>query len=83
MAEIIIYTKSYCPYCVQAKALLKQKEVEFVEINIGSDSQLRQQMIEKSGRTTVPQIFINQKHIGGCDDLFATDYSGELDRLLK
>lgn len=83
MAKVTVYTKTWCPFCTQAKALLTQKGVNFDEINIGSDPQLREQMINLSGRHTVPQIFINEHHVGGCDDLLAANAQGELDRLLN
>lgn len=82
MNKIIIYTKDICPYCVKAKALLQRKNLQFEEIKITSD-QLREEMIKKSfGRMTVPQIFINDRHIGGCDDLYAIESTGELDKIL-
>jgi glutaredoxin 3 len=84
MAEIIVYSKEYCPYCVKAKELLKQKKQGFTELRIDSHPELRDEMIHKSGgRTTVPQIFINGQHIGGCDDLHALEHQGTLDELLK
>lgn len=84
MSAIIIYTKDYCPYCMRAKALLEQKKQPFTELRIDLHPQLRNEMITKSnGRTTVPQIFINGQHIGGCDDLHALDDQGTLDELLK
>lgn len=82
-ASITIYTKAYCPYCVRAKALLSSKGVQFSEIKIDDQPELRPEMISKAGgRTTVPQIFINEQHIGGCDDLHALDAQGKLDTLL-
>lgn len=83
-ASITIYTKVYCPYCVRAKALLTQKGVSFTEFRIDEQPELRPEMIEKAqGRTTVPQIFINGQHIGGCDDLYALEAQGKLDPLLQ
>jgi glutaredoxin 3 len=83
-ASITIYTKVYCPYCVRAKALLTQKGVSFTEFRIDEQPELRPEMIEKAqGRSTVPQIFINGQHIGGCDDLYALDAQGKLDPLLQ
>ena len=83
MAEVIVYTTKVCPYCVRAKQLLKGKGVEFSEVDISSDPELRMQVMEKSGgRRTVPQIFINDAPIGGYDDMAALDKSGELDTLL-
>ena len=84
MSTVIIYTKVYCPYCVRAKALLTQKGVEFEEFKIDEQPELRPQMIALAGgRTTVPQIFINGQHVGGCDDLHALDAQGQLDKLLQ
>lgn len=83
---ITLYTKDYCPYCVKAKNLLKRKGVEssVQEIDITHDEKLQQEMITKSGgRRTVPQIFIGELHVGGCDDLYALDAAGKLDELLK
>ncbi|GER06243.1 glutaredoxin 3 [Iodidimonas muriae] len=83
MAKIDIYTKAWCPYCVRAKGLLKRKQQSFSEIDIGSKAEKRAEMISRSGgASTVPQIFIDGKHVGGCDDLVALDRSGKLDALL-
>ena len=83
MAQVEIYTKSTCPYCARAKKLLGEKGVEYQEFEISMDSDKRQEMIQRAnGRTTVPQIFINGKHIGGSDDLLELDAKGELDKLL-
>ena len=80
---VLIYTKTTCPYCVRAKALLAKKGAAFQEIEITDNPALRSEMIEKAnGRTTVPQIFINGRHIGGCDDLHALEDQGKLDALL-
>ncbi len=82
--SVTIYTKDYCPYCVRAKALLSHKGVVFNEIKIDAQPELRPDMIARSGgRSTVPQIFINDQHIGGCDDLHALDAQGRLDTLLQ
>ena len=84
MTVVDIYTKVTCPYCVRAKALLTQKNIEFNEIKIDSDSGLRAKMIKRSnGAHTVPQIFFKENHVGGCDDLFALHASDQLDELLK
>jgi glutaredoxin 3 len=78
-----IYTKGFCPYCWRAKHLLEEKGVEYKEIAIDFDGEARQQMIARAhGRTTVPQIFIGGRHIGGCDDLYALENSGGLDELI-
>lgn len=82
MADIDIYTKATCPFCHRAKALLNSKGVTFNEIAIDGDLVKREVMIKRSGRTTVPQIFINRRHIGGCDDLYELDAHGGLDPLL-
>jgi len=82
MKNIEIYTKHYCPFCHRAKALLNAKSVSFQEYEISSDTTLRNEMIERSGRKTVPQIFIDGRHIGGSDDLIEANNSGLLDELL-
>ena len=80
---VLIYTKTTCPFCVRAKALLAKKGAAFQEIEITDNPALRSEMIEKAKRrTTVPQIFINGQHIGGCDDLHALEDQGKLDALL-
>ncbi|HVZ70603.1 MAG TPA: glutaredoxin 3 [Rhizomicrobium sp.] len=81
-APIKIYTTPICPYCYRAKALLKQKGAAFDEIDVFMDAKARSEMEEKSGRRTVPQIFIGGRHIGGCDDLIELDAEGKLDPLL-
>jgi glutaredoxin 3 len=81
MANIDIYTKATCPFCIRAKALLNSKGVTFNELPIDGDAAKREEMIQRSGRTTVPQIFIDAQHIGGCDDLYALDSRGGLDPL--
>ena len=84
MPEIIVYSKSYCPYCQAAKALLTQKGATFTEIDLTTDPEGQREMAKKAnGRSTVPQIFIDGEHIGGCDDLHALDAKGGLDPLLK
>lgn len=80
---IEIYTKAFCPYCWRAKAILDAKGVEYNEIPVDFGGEARQLMIERAnGRTTVPQIFIREHHVGGCDDLVALDQSGHLDKLV-
>lgn len=82
-AEITIYLTQYCPYCVRAKSLLNSKQVNYNEIDVGRQPELREEMIQKSnGVTSVPQIFIGDVHVGGCDDLFATESAGKLDGML-
>jgi glutaredoxin 3 len=83
MAKIEIYTKAFCPYCTRAKQLLDNKGAEFEEIDITMGGPRRQEMIQRAnGRTTVPQIFIDDRHIGGSDDLASLDRQGGLDPLL-
>jgi len=81
--NIVIYSKGYCPYCKRAKALLTSKGASFTDIEITDNPLLTAEMIERSGRTTVPQIFIGDTHVGGSDDLFKLDAAGGLDPLLK
>jgi glutaredoxin 3 len=80
---VTLYVSDWCPYCQRAKGLLTQKNVAFSEINVEEDVKFRDEMIARSNRRTVPQVFIGDKHIGGCDDLFALADSGELDRLIQ
>jgi glutaredoxin 3 len=80
---VTVYTSGWCPYCQRAKNLLSQKKVVFNEINVEDDVKIREEMIARSNRNTVPQIFIGDKHVGGCDDLIELDRSGELDRLIQ
>jgi len=80
---VTVYVSDWCPYCERAKGLLTQKQVAFSEINVEDDAKLREEMIARSSQRTVPQIFIGDKHVGGCDDLFELDRSGELDRLIQ
>jgi glutaredoxin 3 len=82
MAKIVIYTKENCPYCDHAKTLLKSKQLAFTEIRVDTDADKLNEMIKLSGRRTVPQIFINDKAIGGFDDLSALAQNGELEQLL-
>lgn len=83
MANIEVYTTNYCPYCVKAKQLLNKKGVSFKEIDVTSDLEAREKLVIKAqGRKTVPQIFINDQHIGGCDDLYELESQGKLDQLL-
>ena len=81
--DVLLYTTSWCPYCLRAKQLLREKGVQWNEIDIEGNQSHRQAMKEASGRNTVPQIFINDQHIGGCDDLHALDAQGRLDTLLQ
>ncbi len=83
MATVRIYTTPICPYCARAKALLEKKGIAFDEVDVYMDAAARKEMMQRSGRRTVPQIFVGERHIGGCDDLHALDAEGELDPLLK
>lgn len=84
MPPVEIYTTRYCPYCTSAKALLKRKGVTFKEIDLAGNWELRDEMIQRAnGRTTVPQIFIGETHVGGSDDLHALERAGKLDPLLS
>jgi len=83
MPAVTIYTKPFCPYCSRALNVLHQKGARVTEIEAGFDPAARKEMLAKSnGRSTYPQIFIGERHIGGCDDMLALDRAGELDRLL-
>jgi glutaredoxin 3 len=83
MQKVTIYTTSLCPYCVMAKRLLKNKGADYEEIDVGRRADLRAEMTEKAGgRYTVPQIWIGDTHVGGCDDLYALEDAGRLDALL-
>ncbi|MGX5736051.1 glutaredoxin 3 [Bosea thiooxidans] len=82
MPPVTIYTTSWCPYCRAAKALLTKKGVDFTEIDVDGKPELRQEMTARAGRTSVPQIFIGETHVGGSDDIHALDAAGKLDPLL-
>lgn len=83
MSRVEIYTKNFCPFCVRAKQLLDAKGVEYQEYRIDSQPELRAPMIERAnGGYTVPQIFINDQHIGGCDEMMALESQGKLDNML-
>ena len=80
MAEVDIYTTMWCPYCVRAKSLLEKKGVAYTEISLDEEPRRRDEMIKRAhGGRTVPQIFINGEHIGGCDDMMALERAGQLD----
>ncbi|NUT75088.1 glutaredoxin 3 [Pseudomonas sp. C1C7] len=83
MSHVVIYSSDYCGYCSRAKFLLENKGVAFEEIKVDGKPQVRAAMAQKAGRTSVPQIWIGERHIGGCDDLFALERAGKLDALLK
>jgi glutaredoxin 3 len=83
MPPVTVYTKPFCPYCTRALGLLKQKGAEVTEIEAGFDPAARREMLARSnGGSTYPQIFIGERHIGGCDDMMALERAGELDKLL-
>ncbi len=82
--QVVVYSTLLCPFCHRAKALLRKKGVAFTEIDVGMDAKKRAEMLDRShGRHTVPQIFVGETHIGGCDDLHALDDKGALDLLLE
>lgn len=81
-AEVVVYSTDYCPYCTRAKALLAKKSVAFTEVNVETRPELRTWLVKASGQRTVPQIFINNKPIGGYTDMAALDQRGKLDGLL-
>lgn len=83
MAEVTIYTRQFCGFCTAAKRLLENKGVEFTEHDATFSNELRQEMIQRAtGRSTFPQIFVDDYHVGGCDDLHALERNGKLDKLL-
>ena len=81
-AEVIMYATRFCPYCMRARSLFKKKGVEYTEISVGRGRDLWDEMEQRSGRNTVPQIFINDESVGGYDDIAAFDRQGELDQKL-
>ena len=83
MAKITIYTTRFCPFCIRAKMLLEHKSLAYDEIPVDGDRVRRAEMERLSRRHTVPQVWINQQHVGGCDELFALEANGELDSLIK
>lgn len=83
MAAVTLYTTRFCPYCVRAKHLLDRKGVAYREISVDGNAELRREMTQRSGRHTVPQIWIGARHVGGCDDLYELERRGELDVALR
>lgn len=81
--SVVIYTTRFCPYCIRAKQLLGSKGVAFEEIAVDGNIELRHEMAAKSGRTSVPQIWIGERHVGGCDELYHLEAKGQLDSLLS
>lgn len=82
MPKVVMYCTPWCPYCVRARMLLKQKGVEFEELRVDTDSALRHEMESRARATSVPQIFVDDFHVGGCDELYAMERDGKLDPLL-
>ncbi|MFM7433002.1 MAG: glutaredoxin 3 [Gammaproteobacteria bacterium] len=82
MSKVVMYATAWCPYCTRARQLLERKNANLEIIDVDGNSALRQEMMTRSGRHTVPQIFIGDVHVGGCDDLHALDAQGGLDPLL-
>ncbi|HEY1026095.1 MAG TPA: glutaredoxin 3 [Pseudomonas sp.] len=83
MQAVTLYTTGYCPYCVNAKSLLRRKGVAFEEIDVGASPQRLAEMLQRSNRRSVPQIFIGERHVGGFDDLATLEHQGRLDELLQ
>ena len=83
MQQVVIYTTRFCPFCIRAKHLLNSKGVKYKEIPVDGDPQLRAQMTAKAGSRTVPQIWVGEHHVGGCDELMSAERSGQLDKLLR
>jgi glutaredoxin 3 len=83
MPNIVLYSSEYCPYCRRARALLDRRGAAYTVLDVNRDPRLWRDIAERTGRDTVPQIFIGDRHVGGCDDLFALDRRGELDPLLN
>ena len=83
MPNVVIYTSSWCPFCIRAKSLLDRKGVAYEEISVDGKPALRSEMASKAGRTSVPQIWIGEAHVGGCDELHALERAGRLDSMLQ
>lgn len=81
-SAVTIYTTRWCPYCIRAKSLLTGKGVDYREVPVDGDRALREEMTRRAGRTSVPQIWIGEQHVGGCDELFALERAGRLDIML-
>jgi glutaredoxin 3 len=82
MKPVVVYTTNYCPYCTRAKALLSKKQVAFTEVDLTDQDEEREKLTARTGLRTVPQIFIGETLVGGCDDLYALEHAGKLDGLL-
>jgi glutaredoxin 3 len=83
MKPVTIYTTPYCPFCVRAKKLLTQKNVAYEEIDVSTDDDARDKLMQRTGQQTVPQIYIGEQHVGGSDDLYELEHNGQLDALLQ
>jgi glutaredoxin 3 len=83
VASVVMFCTASCPFCIRAEQLLRQKGVDIEKVRVDLDPSQRSVMVERTGRRTVPQIFVGNTHVGGCDDLFALDGAGRLDPLLK
>jgi glutaredoxin 3 len=81
--EVVMYSTGWCGFCARARTLLERKGIAFRDIDVESDTGLRQEMVTRSGRRSVPQVFVGAHHVGGYEELYALDRSGELDRLMK
>ena len=81
-ADVTLYTTKFCPYCIRARNFLQDKGIAYQDIAVDHDPQLRREMMQRSGRNTVPQIWIGEQHIGGCDDMLLLERQGRLNELL-
>lgn len=81
-SNIIVYSTEFCPYCMRVRSLLEEKGVAYSDIRVDKQPESRQEMMQRSGRSSVPQIFIDDFHVGGCNDLFELDHLGQLDHKL-
>ena len=83
MPEVVMYSTGWCPYCARARALFERKGITFREIDIETNAELRAEMLTRSGRRSVPQIFVGERHVGGFEELYDLERSGELDSILQ
>lgn len=83
MPEVVMYSTGWCPYCARARALFERKGIAFREVDIETDAALRAEMLTRSGRRSVPQIFVGERHLGGFEELYDLERSGELDSILQ
>ena len=82
MAKVLMYSTRWCPFCIRARSLLDRKGVEYTDIDVGAEPTRREEMMARGGGRTVPQIWVNDHHVGGCDDLFSLERAGKLDPML-